>query len=120
MRGGSRWDNDVHLHLLWIVVGAGNSFLGGLAAGMALNRGNVVEGESTRPAMLTSLSAMVLMKPTMTATFYATVSASFTIEQQGLPILSSNPGDEPRWNGDSPARRVDELKARHLEKKINV
>jgi len=75
------------------VTGAGNSFLGGLAAGLLLADGDVYE-----------------------ATFYATVSAGFTIEQEGLPNLSvtttaGNLGEE--WNGDSPQRRLKELRTRH-------
>ncbi|KAJ7638633.1 Ribokinase-like protein [Roridomyces roridus] len=68
------------------VTGAGNSFLGGLAAGLLLENGDVYK-----------------------ATFYASVSASFIIEQQGLPTVSSTDS----WNGDSPRRRLDSLKARH-------
>ncbi|PFH52685.1 hypothetical protein AMATHDRAFT_2075 [Amanita thiersii Skay4041] len=66
------------------VTGAGNSFLGGLAAGLALTN-NVVE-----------------------ATLYASVSASFVIEQEGLPGLSS----DNTWNGDSPKRRLELLRRR--------
>jgi hypothetical protein len=50
------------------------------------------------------------------ATFYATVSAGFTIEQLGLPNLSvaTDAGNLiEQWNGDSPRRRLDELAARH-------
>ncbi|KAF7301436.1 PfkB domain-containing protein [Mycena indigotica] len=64
------------------VTGAGNSFLGGLAAGLLLENGNILR-----------------------ATYYASVSASFVIEQQGLPKLSEA-GD---WNGDSPQRRLEQL-----------
>jgi len=75
------------------VTGAGNSFLGGLAAGLLLADGDIYE-----------------------ATFYATVSAAFTVEQGGLPNLSntttaSNLVEE--WNGDSPQRRLEELRTRH-------
>ncbi|KAF8633672.1 hypothetical protein AX15_001283 [Amanita polypyramis BW_CC] len=66
------------------VTGAGNSFLGGLAAGLLLT-GNVVE-----------------------ATLYASVSASFVIEQEGLPLLSSG----NIWNNDSPQRRLELLRRR--------
>lgn len=37
------------------------------------------------------------------ATLYASVSASFVIEQEGLPILST----EGFWNNDSPHRRLE-------------
>ncbi|KAF6762757.1 Ribokinase-like protein [Ephemerocybe angulata] len=71
------------------VTGAGNSFLGGLAAGLLLSKGDVLE-----------------------AAYYASVSASFVIEQQGLPTLLEKDGGAS-WNGDSPQRRVDELRSRH-------
>ncbi|KAI6004097.1 Ribokinase-like protein [Pisolithus albus] len=69
------------------VTGAGNSFLGGLAAGLLLAGGDFYE-----------------------AAFYATVSASFVIEQSGLPALSIRPetGLE-EWNHDLPHRRVNAL-----------
>lgn len=69
------------------VTGAGNAFLGGLGAGLLLARENVYE-----------------------AALYATVSASFIIEQEGLPRLSLD-----RWNDDSPQRRLEHLqeKMRH-------
>ncbi|KAK2466525.1 hypothetical protein APHAL10511_002167 [Amanita phalloides] len=66
------------------VTGAGNSFLGGLAAGLILT-GNIVE-----------------------ATLYASVSASFVIEQEGLPALSS----DGLWNNDSPQQRLKLLQDR--------
>jgi len=77
------------------VTGAGNSFLGGLSAGLLLANGDVFE-----------------------AAFYASVSASFTIEQLSLPRLggrggSSDMQDEEEWNGDSPHRRLLDLKSRH-------
>lgn len=73
------------------VTGAGNSFLGGLSAGLAKSGGDVKE------AML-----------------YASVSASFTIEQSGLPsvtLTASSPRKE-LWNGDDPYRRLEDLRSR--------
>ncbi|KII95784.1 hypothetical protein PLICRDRAFT_693926 [Plicaturopsis crispa FD-325 SS-3] len=75
------------------VTGAGNSFLGGLSAGLLLAGGDIYE-----------------------ATFYATVSASFIIEQEGLPKLTKF-GDAPateEWNGDSARRRLEELQTRYV------
>ncbi|KAF8576445.1 Ribokinase-like protein [Ramaria rubella] len=69
-------------HKIIDVTGAGNSFLGGLAAGLSLSNGDVYK-----------------------ATIYATVSASFIIEQRGLPSLSSR----GEWNGDKPGRRLNEI-----------
>ncbi|KAI9067619.1 Ribokinase-like protein [Trametes sanguinea] len=75
------------------VTGAGNSFLGGLGAGLALTNGDILE-----------------------ATLYASVSASFTIEQEGLPRLTHAVDQTGRqaelWNGDSPQRRLKELQGR--------
>ncbi|KAF5393902.1 hypothetical protein D9757_000213 [Collybiopsis confluens] len=68
------------------VTGAGNSFLGGLAAGIELN-GDIFE-----------------------AAFYASVSASFVIEQSGLPTVM--PDNSGHWNNDSPGRRLEALKTR--------
>ncbi|KAF8164977.1 Ribokinase-like protein [Crassisporium funariophilum] len=73
------------------VTGAGNSFLGGLAAGMMLSNGDVYE-----------------------AALHATVSASYTIEQEGLPRMSSTAIET--WNGDSPSLRLEVLRKRHEER----
>ncbi|KAG6855060.1 hypothetical protein C0991_005989 [Blastosporella zonata] len=71
------------------VTGAGNSFLGGLAAGLLLTE-DVVQ-----------------------ATFYASVSASFIIEQEGLPLLFQNEVGDSLWNDDVPQKRLKTLLARH-------
>lgn len=89
-----------------ILVSAGNSFLGGYIAGLSLSSGDPYE-----------------------AALFATVSASFVVEQFGLPVLNpeAERGSEPepskgkeqgdrgayeRWNGDSPWNRLDALRAR--------
>ncbi|KAJ7507564.1 Ribokinase-like protein [Mycena galericulata] len=64
------------------VTGAGNSFLGGLAAGLLEENGDIYQ-----------------------ATFYASVTASFIIEQEGLPTISVTNGTS-EWNGDTPKRRI--------------
>ncbi|GBE79246.1 Ribokinase-like protein [Sparassis crispa] len=97
-RRGGRWvdafwtDADREAHIV-DVTGAGNSFLGGLAAGLLFTDGDVHE-----------------------ATLYATVSASFTIEQEGLPRLThteTNDGEAiEEWNRDLPRRRLKELQRR--------
>ncbi|VDC06889.1 unnamed protein product [Peniophora sp. CBMAI 1063] len=74
------------------VTGGGNSFLGGLAAGLKLAKGDVYK-----------------------AVLYASVSASFVIEQFGLPKLSkrasaNDDGETEEWNGDSPHRRLQAYK----------
>ncbi|KAF9534408.1 Ribokinase-like protein [Crepidotus variabilis] len=69
------------------VTGAGNSFLGGLSAGLELSSGDVLG-----------------------ATLYASVSASFTIEQEGLPLVTQSLDET--WNGDRPLRRLQVLRER--------
>jgi len=80
------------------VTGAGNSFLGGLSAGLYYSQGDVYE-----------------------SAFYGAVSASFTIEQAGLPKLTHEAEDaaEEEWNGDSPRKRLQLLKLRHGAKRVS-
>jgi sugar/nucleoside kinase (ribokinase family) len=83
---------------------AGNAFLGGYIAGLSHSSGDPYE-----------------------AALYATVSASFVVEQMGLPVLlTPSPTPRPtaeqgnqgpssgseRWNGDSPWNRLEALRAR--------
>jgi len=68
------------------VTGAGNSFLGGLSAGLYKADGDVFE-----------------------AVYYASVSASYIIEQVGLPRLTGSIGKE-KWNGDEPHKRLAKLR----------
>jgi len=44
------------------------------------------------------------------AALHATVSASFIIEQEGLPVVTFTPTEA--WNGDQPSRRLDALRKR--------
>ncbi|KAG9294897.1 hypothetical protein G9A89_003237 [Geosiphon pyriformis] len=72
------------------VTGSGNSFCGGLAAGLLKTNYDVFE-----------------------AALYATVSASYTIEQVGPPRLKINELGFESWNdSDSPTIRLDKLKQR--------
>ncbi|KAL8407917.1 hypothetical protein RB594_006647 [Gaeumannomyces avenae] len=64
--------------------GGGNAFLGGLAVAMA--RGRPVED----------------------AALWATVAASFAIEQVGVPVLAVGPDGEETWNGVRVGDRVAE------------
>lgn len=64
--------------------GGGNGFLGGLAMGLARGK-DVVE-----------------------AAVWGSVSASFAIEQVGMPILTQH-ADGERWNGERVQDRVDEF-----------
>jgi len=50
-----------------------------------------------------------------TATLYASVSASFIVEQDGLPNFSLQVSENSmleKWNGDLPERRLEESRAR--------
>ncbi|KIY49576.1 Ribokinase-like protein [Fistulina hepatica ATCC 64428] len=67
------------------VTGAGNAFLGGLAAGLLLTNGDVYA-----------------------AGFHGAVSASYAIEQGGLPRLQNG-----LWNGSDPYDRLRELQQRY-------
>jgi sugar/nucleoside kinase (ribokinase family) len=89
-------------------LGAGNSFLGGLAAGLSFSKGDVYEGELMEPEKQRKLKGFAI------AALFATVSASFAIEQGGLPSLTPNPQDPdaPNCNGDSPMRRLEKLRER--------
>lgn len=81
--------------------------MGGLSFGL-LKTGNVYEGERSY------LSKQHPLLTLMIATFYASVSASFIIEQSGLPSLSEPAADgSEKWNNDDPYRRVEELRVRH-------
>jgi len=65
--------------------GAGNSFLGGLGAGLAQTKGNLVY-----------------------AVAMGIVAASFVIEQIGTPVLESKEGQPERWNGVRVDERMEE------------
>ncbi|WVF69163.1 hypothetical protein IAT40_003938 [Kwoniella sp. CBS 6097] len=67
--------------------GAGNAFMGGLAAA-------VDQGKSLDEAVI-----------------WGNVSASFTIEQDGLPHLTLNEEGKELWNGQDPWTRVEEMMA---------
>ncbi|KAG1832922.1 Ribokinase-like protein [Suillus variegatus] len=85
------WSSAENIDSLTVVdvTGAGNSFLGGLAAGLSITNGNVYE-----------------------AALYASVSASFTVQQLGLPHLTVGSNGVEEWNQDSPHRRLEALRQR--------
>ena len=92
------------------VLGAGNSFLGGLAAGLSIT-GNIYEGMWLETA---DLKNTLLISLSGAACFYASVSAAFIIEQSGLPpIGGKDDSGKERWNDDVPYRRLDDLRSRH-------
>ncbi|KAG7570951.1 hypothetical protein FFLO_01149 [Filobasidium floriforme] len=72
------------------VTGGGNAFLGGLVAGLA-----------SRPGMTL-----------VEAACYGSVSASFTIQQAGLPVLTKRDGVE-MWNGETSEHRLRAFCKRH-------
>ena len=80
------------------VTGAGNAWLGGFTAGLALRGQGGVVGwtleDVTHAAQLGS------------------VSASFVVEQHSLPVLSFSGQVEERWNNESAATRLQSLKSR--------
>ncbi|KAL4241454.1 hypothetical protein ABKN59_000240 [Abortiporus biennis] len=94
------WNSD-NIEQVVDVTGAGNGFLGGLAAGLYFTK-DIYE-----------------------AIYYATVSASFIIQQEGLPKLSNTVDQDGHqvelWNHDSPERRLDVVKSANtlLESKVN-
>ncbi|GAA6060006.1 hypothetical protein JCM10212_001164 [Sporobolomyces blumeae] len=71
------------------VTGAGNSFLGGLMAGLVLYPDDLEK-----------------------AVQCASVSASFIIEQFGLPLVSTDAAGVELWNGSSPSARLEQLRGR--------
>ncbi|TFK27074.1 Ribokinase-like protein [Coprinopsis marcescibilis] len=75
------------------VTGAGNAFLGGLAAGLLRTGDQIFE-----------------------AVLHASVSASFVIEQQGLPMMSvDTPTKKATWNGEDPEQRLINLRNRQTK-----
>ncbi|SGY93697.1 BQ5605_C037g11604 [Microbotryum silenes-dioicae] len=70
------------------VTGAGNSFMGGLMSGLA-------QGKSLRESVRMGI-----------------ISASFTIEQFGLPSMTLDEGGNELWNGALPADRLKEMRLR--------
>ncbi|KAG8626726.1 hypothetical protein KVT40_005671 [Elsinoe batatas] len=68
--------------------GGGNGFLGGFSAGLA-QTGDVTE-----------------------AVAWGTISASFCIEQVGIPTLEHDDSGDEQWNGVNPLQRLGEWKAR--------
>ncbi|PWN97131.1 Ribokinase-like protein [Tilletiopsis washingtonensis] len=79
------------------VTGAGNAFLGGLTAALSETAPDMLPVDLPQGAIRHALSC-------------AAVSASYALEQLGLPSLSS--GSAERWNGDEPSARLRELEGR--------
>jgi sugar/nucleoside kinase (ribokinase family) len=71
--------------------GGGNTFLGALA--LAMN------GEVT-PSTSVLDSLLVSQRRLLCAMIYATIAASFVIEQPGMPFLSRKGMEQELWNGE--------------------
>ncbi|KAF8911308.1 Ribokinase-like protein [Mucidula mucida] len=71
--------------------GAGNSFLGGLAAGLV----------KQLTAIHTQSDLDIIQ-----AAKYGAISASFVVQQTGLPRLTYNDQGEEVWNGETPRSRI--------------
>jgi hypothetical protein len=74
--------------------GGGNAFLGALA--LAMN------GKVTPPMSILD-RLLVKVEPhrrLLGALIYATIAASFVIEQPGMPLLSQKVGEKELWNGE--------------------
>lgn len=74
--------------------GGGNAFLGGLA--MAMN-GKVTPPMSVLDSPLVGVKSHTGL---LGALIYATIAASFVIEQLGMPLLSRNEMGQGMWNGE--------------------
>jgi len=87
------WSGPENSNNVVDVTGAGNSFLGGFAAGLILSHGDILE-----------------------AVLHGSVSASYIIEQLGLPNMSHTINDsEELWNGDSPRDRLQKIRKQFHE-----
>ena len=94
------------------VTGAGNSFLGGLIAGLSLNKGDNYEGLWFATVERSAEIRATDVPATRTeAALYASVSASFVCQQFGLPLITRTEG-RVLWNGEDPHERLRALRER--------
>ncbi|KAM0751968.1 Ribokinase-like protein [Meredithblackwellia eburnea MCA 4105] len=75
-------------------VGAGNSFLGGLMAGLVLSK-----AKSAKPSLIDAVQR-------------GAISAGFMIEQAGFPRFRVDSDKKERWNDDLAEERLTELRLR--------
>ena len=80
--------------------GAGNAFMGGLAIGL---RRPLI---SVKAGILKRWDKWPGMKKWVVAAAYASVAASFVVEQLGVPVVASGEGEKERWNGEVVGERV--------------
>jgi sugar/nucleoside kinase (ribokinase family) len=94
-RGSRKWLSAYHQSAEKVIdpTGGGNGFLGGLAMGLV--RGETSSGVSDLEE----------------AAIWGSISASFAIEQIGMPVLSSTDNGET-WNGARVEERKSEFKER--------
>lgn len=91
--------------------GAGNAFLGALAEGLVCSRRHTISHHITSvlgqsKAWIDTCDAWGDEGKIPMALIYATVAASFVIEQIGMPTISVAGGKEECWNGISYAERL--------------
>jgi sugar/nucleoside kinase (ribokinase family) len=86
------------------VTGAGNAFLGGFTAGLAMC-------SEKKPASSKAMPAWTL-KEAQIAGQMGSVSASFVIEQQSLPEFHVSPHGFEMWNHEQANDRLSELQRR--------
>jgi len=107
---GTRWVDAYHTPaeaqagVIKDVTGAGNACLGGFTAALYRHEAELLFslGSATAEA---EAGLDILAR----CAAYASVSASFVIEQQGLPALSFGEGGEEVWNGQAAQARLDRL-----------
>ncbi|KAK0570054.1 hypothetical protein OC861_000361 [Tilletia horrida] len=114
---GSRWVRAYHTPseadagAIKDVTGAGNACLGGFTAALALMEETLAEALSSSATSIgnvapgSTTSAIELLAGCAAK---GSVSASFVIEQQGLPFFDRQGGQE-RWNNSLPAERLKRL-----------
>ncbi|KAE8265840.1 hypothetical protein A4X09_0g6506 [Tilletia walkeri] len=107
---GSRWGDAYHTPQeaksgsIKDVTGAGNACLGGFTAALSLNQREIVSAlcdDNVKGELALDLLGHCAA--------YGSVSASYAIEQQGLPTITLTTEGEQRWNGDLPAHRLARL-----------
>jgi len=84
--------------------GGGNTFLGALAQALGGNvnpPASVIESALADAVTRVSRDAWDTMCQLLNASIYATVAASFVIEQPGMPVLERANSGREYWNGES-------------------
>lgn len=87
--------------------GAGNTFLGALGKGLAGNVSSSISQSFEKAGSLGPTQGAMLP-----ALAYASVAASFVVEQPGIPVLTREEKAPEKWNGETFARRLSEYVSR--------